>query len=288
MPQRLHILKNDILAILHNYQQMTESDIAGRLSIRVNDHTDTIATLHMLEDAHVIIFDSEQALALVPAIRRFAYDLDFRLPFPSVIFQFSEPIPETDILAQEKGEPDRILALVVSQTENDVNNASVWFESSSVNRAQWLNESVTPLSISPTAIEEEADDTDLFITENLTPTEVKIRNKEIIRLLACAMVAYINCENITLERQAVDERINRKRTAKGKRPLEPYYTVRVRGVRYDENVQRSLGDAVRHVSFRFDVRGHFRRLPDGRLTWVRAHQRGLQHERYIPKAYEVR
>lgn len=281
---KYHILKNDILTQLRDYQRVTESDIAGRLAIRVNDHTDTIATLHMLEDAHVIIFDSEQALALVPAVRRFADDLDFRLPFPSVMFQFSEPIPETDILKQEKDEPDRILVLVVSQTENDINNASVWFESTSVNRAQWANESVTPLCISPTADEDEETDLLLFV-DKPTLAEIKIRNKEIVRLLACAMVAYINCENITLERQAVDEKVNRKRQSKGKRPLEPYYTVRVRGVRYDDNAQS--GRTGRHVGFRFDVRGHFRRLDDGRLTWVRAHQRGVQHERYIPKVYEV-
>jgi hypothetical protein len=97
-----HILKPDILTLLHNYQRNSEQTIAGRLTVKVNDHTDTIATMHMLEDAQVILFDSEQALALVPAIRRFADDLDFRLPFPSVMFQFSEPISETAILAQER------------------------------------------------------------------------------------------------------------------------------------------------------------------------------------------
>lgn len=278
------IIKQDILAVLRDYERMIQSEIAGRLSIKVNDHTDTIATLRILEPAQVILFDSEQALALVPAIRRFAEQLDFRLPFPSVLFQFSEPIPETDILAQEKQESDHILALVVSQTESGINNASVWFESTAVNRAQWENESVSPLRIAPTAMEE--DDSDLLIADNLTPAEVKLHNKEIIRLLACAMVAYINCENITLERQAVDEKINRKRAAKGKRELTPYYTVRLRGVRYENKEGASLPG--RHVSFRFDVRGHFRRLEDGGLTWVRAHQRGLRHERYIPKVYEVK
>lgn len=279
-----HIIKHDILAVLREYERRTRSEeIAGRLSVRVNDHTDTIATLGMLEPAQVVLFDSEQALALVPAIRRFSEQLDFRLPFPSVMFQFSAPIPETDILAQEKQESDRILALVVSQTENGINNASVWFESTAVNRAQWENESVSPLRITPTM---EEDDSDLLLFADIpTPAEIKIRNKEIIRLLACAMVAYINCENITLERQAVDEKINRKRAAKGKRELTPYYTVKLRGVRYESEEGVTPG---RHVSFRFDVRGHFRRLESGKLTWVRAHQRGLRHERYIPKVYEVK
>ncbi len=276
------IIKSDILAILHDYERMTQREIAGRLSVKVNDHTDTIATLRMLEDAQVIIFNAEQALALLPAIRRFEEQLDFRLPFSSVMFQLSEPIPETDILVQERDDRDSLLALVVSQTEGGINNASMWFESTAVNRAQWENESVSPLRIAPTAMEE--DDSDLLIADNLPPFAVKLHNKEIIRLLACAMVAYINCENITLERQAVDEKINRKRAAKGKRELTPYYTVKIRGVRYEQGESESTG---RHVSFRFDVRGHFRRLEDGRLTWVRPHQRGVQHEMYIPKVYKV-
>jgi len=278
----MRIIKNDILATLRDYEKMSRQAIAGRLTVKVNDHTDTIATLHMLEDAHVIVFSTEQALALVPAIRRFAEQLDFRLPFPSVMFQFSEPIAETDLLAQEKEDPDRIQALIVSQTENGTNNASVWFESTAVNRASWSNESITPLRIAPTAVETE-DGADLLLTDRLTPAEVKIRNKEIIRLLAVAMVAYINCENIFLERQAVDEKINRKRASKGKRPLDPYYVVKIRGVQYD-----SAGNETgRHVAFRFDVRGHYRRLEGGRTIWVRSHQRGVAHERYIPKAYAV-
>lgn len=277
------IIKQDILTALRDYERMTQSEIAGRLSIKVNDHTDTIATLRILEPAQVILFDSEQALALVPAIRRFAEQLDFRLPFPSILFQFSEPIPETDILVQERADHDSLLALVVSQTEGGINNASMWFESTAVNRAQWENESVSPLRIAPTAMEEE--DSDLLIADNLTPAEVKLHNKEIIRLLACAMVAYINCENITLERQEVDEKVNRKRAAKGKREMTPYYTVRLRGVRYESEEGAVSG---RQASFRFDVRGHFRHLEDGRSTWVRAHQRGLRHERYIPKVYEVK
>lgn len=283
MPHR--IIKDDILTILRNYQRMSEQAVVGRLTIKVNDHTDTIATMRMLEDAQVIVFPAETALALVPAIRRFAEQLDFRLPFPSVMFQFSAPIAETDLLAQEKDEPDKIQALVVSQTENGINNASIWFESTAVNRAQWANESVTPLRISPTAVEEE--DSDLYVMDNLTPAEVKIRNKEIIRLLAVAMVAYINCDNVVLEHQAVDERINRKRAAKGKRPLAPYYTCAIRGVRYEPGESNPTG---RKVGFMFAVRGHFRRLESGRTIWVHAHYRGVEHgaESAKPKAYEVK
>ena len=43
----------------------------------------------------------------------------------------------------------------------------------------------------------------------------------------------------------------------------------------------------RHVSFRFDVRGHWRNLSDGRTVWIRPHQRGVEHDLYRPKAYKV-
>lgn len=279
----MRIIKSEIMETLRAYEQMTQTEVAGRISIKVNDHIDTIATLRMLEDAQVILFNAEQALMLVPAIRRFAEQLDFRLPFPAILFQFSEPIAETDLLAQEKEEADRILGMVVSQTETGINNAAVWFESTAVNRAQWENESVTPLRIDPRVIETEID-RDLLIMDHLTPADIKIRNKEIIRLLACALVAYINCENITLERQAVEEKKNRKRAAKGKRVLEPYYTVKIRGTQYERGER---GETGRQVSFRFDVRGHFRRMENGKLTWVRPHQRGVQHEMYVPKVYQV-
>jgi hypothetical protein len=35
------------------------------------------------------------------------------------------------------------------------------------------------------------------------------------------------------------------------------------------------------------VRAHFRRLPNGKLTWVRAHQRGLAYELYVPSVRKV-
>jgi hypothetical protein len=46
------------------------------------------------------------------------------------------------------------------------------------------------------------------------------------------------------------------------------------------------GSGVKH-GHRYDVAGHFRRLPDGRLIWVRPHQRGLAHELYVPSVRKV-
>jgi len=48
----------------------------------------------------------------------------------------------------------------------------------------------------------------------------------------------------------------------------------------------SRGQGSRHA-IRYDVRGHFRRLAGGKTTWVRAHQRGLSNELYVPKVYKA-
>lgn len=102
--------------------------------------------------------------------------------------------------------------------------------------------------------------------------------------LVRSIIGYINCENVYLHKEGeVDEAINRKRERKGKRRLEPYYVCRIRGVNYES---QATGDGTKH-GHRYDVRGHFRRLDDGRVTWVRPHQRGLANELYIPKVYKV-
>lgn len=104
------------------------------------------------------------------------------------------------------------------------------------------------------------------------------------RDLAVACIGYINCENVYLEKQGeVPEAVNRKREAKGKSRLEPYYVCRIKGVQHDSH---ATGTGVKH-GIRYDVRGHFRRLDTGKTIWVRPHQRGLQNELYIPKVYKV-
>ena len=67
--------------------------------------------------------------------------------------------------------------------------------------------------------------------------------------------------------------------------LEPYYVCRIRGVQYD-SAGNPAGEGSKH-GIRYDVRGHFRRMTNGKTTWVRAHQRGLANELYIPKTYVV-
>jgi hypothetical protein len=96
-----------------------------------------------------------------------------------------------------------------------------------------------------------------------------VRNKERLCNLAIACIAYINCENITLERQTVPEKVNRKLARKGKQVLEEYYLCHLRTSRGETGEGSGSGHG-----YCYGLRGHFRRLPDGKLMWVRAHQRG--------------
>jgi hypothetical protein len=115
--------------------------------------------------------------------------------------------------------------------------------------------------------------------------EAKARDKQRIANLGLLCLAYIHSPGIEVEHVEPDPAVNRKRVSKGKAELPDYYVCRVSKRRY---VPGEAGaPSGRHVSFRFDVRGHFRRLPDGRTIWIRSHQRGVEHEFYRPKSYRV-
>lgn len=279
-------IRQRVIEMLQQYEKSSEEWVGGRVNVKVDDHVDIIATLRALEsdDAKTIIVPAEQALALLPAAKRFEEHLDFHLPFECCVFQFDQPIPEEKMLHREREEADEVMALVVVQYEG-VNSATAWFKSTAVNRVAWDNAPTSDFRFSPTAFEIMEDESDVLLGVSLTPAEVKMRNKETLRLLACAIVAYINCENVTIEKgEDVPEKVNRKREKEGKRRIDPYYVVKIRHEKVESG--GGTGTGTKH-SFRYDVRGHFRRMADGKLTWVRAHQRGLSHEFYVPNVYKV-
>ena len=76
---RPHLIKNDILAILHDYERIaTEIGLESSEPKLQVDHIDLLACKAILEDARVILFPAEQALALRPALKRFAEALEYR------------------------------------------------------------------------------------------------------------------------------------------------------------------------------------------------------------------
>lgn len=260
--------------------------------------------------SQVIVFDAEQVNVFWDLIknRNFVPSIEYRLPFENVWIQFSRPVSLStlsDKVAVEHG-LGRLFespALLLSQshiTQDDVLRA-VHRQSHRLNtpiddavsfvNEDWENRSSGVLNTVRVIDREmdcqiihweDIDPDNMYLSENCSPEHEPDAMR--FRLLAAACIQYINCENIYLEKQGeVPEAVNRKREAKGKSRLEPYYVCRIKGVQYDGH---ATGEGSKR-GIRYDVRGHFRRLETGKTIWVRPHQRGLTNELYIPKVYKV-
>lgn len=256
---------------------------------------------HSAERSKIILFDKEQADVFLSMIMQseFIPALDYRTPFENTWLQFSAPleIPSPNELGNE-----RVCALCLTQNEldrdgyrqvvNSVRRADVMYGHNSQIISADYSESTSVIFNSVRVVFSDLDsgaivwnsqDETIFHSEHVSDTVLTW--EDYIRRLASACIGYINCENVYLESVGgAPESVNRKREAKGKRRLEPYYVCRIRGVSYDKS--DTSGTGSRH-GIRYDVRGHFRRLADGKTIWVRAHQRGLANELYIPKIYKV-
>lgn len=228
--------------------------------------------------AQTILFSAEQAEVFAELSQAYTETLEYALPFAQVLLEFTEPVTVG-------GRP--LLGIALSHDEYDRAELEQFAA-----RQGW--------AIAPTA-QPLADHAELHYAIAVYADSFaeriawRVDNRQIlfddqagaesaIKNLAIACIGYINCENITLAHHPVDEKVNRKRVAKGKRLLEPYYTCHIRGVQYapgDSQVQGS-----KHA-IRYDVRGHFRRSSGGKTAWVRAHQRGLSNELYVPKVYKA-
>jgi len=266
----------------------------------------------IVENSKVIMFSAEQAMVFSSIAEKYTESLDYKLPFSDLILQFDKPINSRKPLSArgtsgKKQEISSICALALRQVEMTRSD----FEK----EQKHIQDAVKNLRISGEVSYQKVDIVgDTFIQNVLVvvfsslhvirfawqsgvSSEVFMgytreieRDSELsdellwAKNLATACIGYINCENIYLEQKGgAPEKVNRKREAKGKSRLEPYYVCRIRGVNYD-SVATGTGSA-HHI--RYDVRGHFRRLTTGKTTWVRPHQRGLQNELYIPKTYKV-
>jgi hypothetical protein len=102
------------------------------------------------------------------------------------------------------------------------------------------------------------------------------------------ILGFLHCHNVELDKREIEPGVNAKRERKGKSPLLPYYECIIDGM---STLGPASGGKGSGPSFRFDVRGHIRRIPTeedpNRTTWVRPHQRGLKHALYKPKTYNA-
>lgn len=225
----------------------------------------TFVTLYalgaILAGAQTILFPAEQAAVFAELAHEYADRLDYELPFPCVLIEFMAPVPVAGRF---------LLGLALAEDAHDradFRRATAGRFDDPLPDGVVLHNCIAIFSDGYERILWQVANRQM-VFDGATDMAARCKN------LAIACIAYINCENITLERSEIDATANRKRERKGKRPLEPFYLCRIRGVRYEPG---EGGETGRHVSFMFPVRGHFRRLEGGKTIWVRTHFRGLAH-----------
>jgi hypothetical protein len=253
---------------------------------------------HIVGEGKTVLFPSNQALALRPALEALSGSMEYRLPFPHTILQFTVPIPEKDFFENEgvrrqevdedvaqkatrfwheyrmdyiklQAGSDYVVGLALAQQEIEgkmYHQAVVIFASTAISRVSWTDDSLPVYREEPFS------------------EEIR-RNHRMIRALALGCIAYINCINMHLVEHAVDKKENLRRQAKNKRLLLPYYTVEIRP-EYQREGEIDPGHGSKHGHI-YDVRGHFRRLSSGSVIWVRPHMRGLANETYIPSVRRI-
>ncbi len=239
-----------------------------------------------MHKSKVILFSTEQ-VDVFAKMRKSPLDaVDYKLPFDSIFIQFTKPYRRI-LQPDDIGESDVFGMLLVQESVERETHAQLvadgmlgFMSFEDTHSAYWNRLFVF------------AQYRDVAIMSSMT-WQSDVIHRDVSngddthgfwRDIAIACIGYINCENVYLEKQGeVPEAVNRKREAKGKSRLEPYYVCRIKGVQYDSH---ATGEGSKH-GIRYDVRGHFRRLLTGKTLWVRPHQRGLANELYIPKVYKV-
>ena len=86
---------------MHIYQPFITRICAAVAGTVADPYHDFAIAAGIARAAQTIVFAAEQALALRPALERFADGVDYRLPFAQVILQFDRPLPEREFFAAE-------------------------------------------------------------------------------------------------------------------------------------------------------------------------------------------
>jgi hypothetical protein len=255
----------------------------------------------LAELSKTIVFPSEQVEVFSSLlVKGFGIPLEYNLPFPQTLLEFTNPV---EGIGQDG--PIKILGILLEQSkvtkseyEKDIDKLRhaddvFGFGDTPILPLDWSNSDFAIINEVRVICDDFSSEIIKWTSQSSDGLETLAdlsdeQEKKLLNLktLAIACIGYINCENVYLHKEGeVSEAINAKRERKGKSRLEPYYVCRIRGVQYDSQGYEK-GTGVKH-GIRYDVRGHFRHLATGKTTWVRAHQRGLQNELYVPKTYLV-
>lgn len=252
--------------------------------------------------AQTIRFPTQFALDMRKSIGKNRFDeAVFFMPFDNLIIEFTEPIPEEyfiqtdqaiedyerdlvnrlrsnpktsslfratfgeesiERLDQMYGTTSSIAALLLTtHSDNQYAEVCVWFRSTNTLRVTWNIETL-----------------EIIASKNpLGIPEIANLNRRTIQELTLACIDYVNADNVIIERRGgVSEKIARKRTRRGKKPLEGYYVTRLKKEKYDDIELFRRGTGGQH-GYMYPVARHRRRLSDGRVIIVKGHHRGLRH-----------
>lgn len=95
----------------------------------------------------------------------------------------------------------------------------------------------------------------------------------------------LHCTNVEAVAVPAPKFLNRKRQSRGKRALYEYHVLRVDGEVWDSSASTTGHGVGVRSHFR---RGHFRRIDDARMTWVRATMVKGSVPGFVEKDYDIR
>ena len=115
-------------------------------------------------------------------------------------------------------------------------------------------------------------------------------------LLPLNMLALLHCKNVATDTHVPNQKANRKRRKKGKRPLVQYKTLRITESPVKASKSSSTGSGEKRA--KHTVRGHFRDYSKGRglfgnpklkgIYWTGPHLSGSADAGFVVKDYEVK
>lgn len=294
----MQLLQDEILKWHRINITLTENGLVPDAAKEYNTYAsfaDIMATGEIALRAQTILFDTQVMLDLIAHLDRIDLQGDIHLPYPYLILQFTQPIPEDRIMMHKEVNAwqssrgildDYVEGLILANPSQDSNypvkdvprrSSVVWFSSKSVTRVAFM----------PERLNGEAAP-DFEPSANVRLREFQKQNHLQLIRLAYAVNLFLNAENVYLEAVRHDPVMQAKRERKGKRRLPEYHIVKIDKVQpvYTTPSQRT----GRTVSRMFPVRGHFRKLHNQeRRIWIPNHFRGLKHgpQSMVAEVYAV-
>ena len=279
-----------------------------KVSSLQDKHSTWLSLYYMVKKSKIISFPGPLIESILGKVGNDSVNLDYRLPFKNVIIFFSPhvtrelgcaSVTESDSYGfiVEKKEAGTLVALLLSQfefTKDDIEalvinhrEAGYDFDPSHYEKrfaqvgkvinqctAHFSNDRIQMMEWESGGFCELIGSLDSSLEEDLM----------YMRKVAIGCIGYINCENVEIREEAPPPALAKARERRRGKVPEPYYVCYIE----DRKAGYGMGGVGTKHGYIYDVRGHFRRLDETRVTWVRPHQRGLANDMYIPKTYKVK